>query len=291
MPIPVKVLSAIGISPEDITVLSAIPEDGQETFDAKPYVDKVRANYQTQFRNDPEFFQGVTVDNLPPAVKKQLESGQYARATNIAKEKIAKALGFTEAEISDLATDDYKALDFFVPAIADKWTKTKSGDKELQNQLIEARKKLEGFNGFEDQIKTKYESEANQKITGAIFNAALIGELSSVPGLKISAGDIAKTAHDILQSKYSFERTGDYNVELRQKANPAMKVLKDGSSHELTLKEALLEIATERGWIESKPDEGKGSGKIVVTPGKNGTLTMVPPHLQDKISRHIATGS
>lgn len=289
MPIPQTILTALGISPEDATVIAATPEADQTTFDVKPYTEKVRANYQTQFKNDPEFFSGITIENLPPAVKKTLESGQYARATNVAKEKIAKALGFTEEEIKDLATEDFKSLDFFVPAIAEKFAKTKTGDKELQAQLIEARKKAEQFGPeYETRIKTQYETEANQKISSAIFNAALIGELSAIPGLKIAAADIAKTANDILQNKFGFERVGDYSVELRQKANPAMKVLKEGSSKELTLRDALMDIATERGWIEIQKEGGSGSGKIQVAPGKDGKLSMIPPHLQDKIGKKIA---
>jgi hypothetical protein len=105
--------------------------------------------------------------------------------------------------------------------------------------------------------------------------------------LKISASDIAKTADEIVNSKYAFERVGDFGVELRQKANPQMKVLKDNSSHELTLSEVLLEIAKERKWVEEKTEPGKGSGVVTVTPGKNGALSMVPPHLQDRISSKI----
>lgn len=280
-------LTSLGLPAEDATKIISLPEADQATFDSKPYAEKVRANYQTQFKNDPEFFSGITIENLPPAVKKTLESGQYARATNVTKAALAKSLGFTSEEIKDLEAEDFKALDFYVPAIVDKWTKNKSGDKELQAQLIEARKKLEGFDGIEEKFRTKYEGESNQKISAAIFNAALIGELSAIPGLKIAAADIAKTANDLLQSKYGFERVGDYSVELRQKANPAMKVLKEGSSKELTLKDALLDIATERGWIEEKQD-GSGSGRHKIETGKDGALHMLPPHLQDKVSKKIA---
>ena len=71
-----------------------------------------------------------------------------------------------------------------------------------------------------------------------------------------------------------------------------MKVLKDGTSHEVTLKDALLEIATERGWIEKEKIEDKtGSGKIEIKPNGKGELSMVPPHLQDKISQKIAASA
>lgn len=284
-------LTSLGIPAEDATKIISLSEEDQKTFDAAPYAEKVKGNYQTQFQNDPNFFSDITIEKLPPDIVKKMESGQYARATNVAKEKIAKALGFTADEIKDLAGEDFKSLDFYIPALAEKYTKSKAGDKEIQAQLIEARKKLEGFDGYEERIKGQYETESNAKVSSAIFNAALIGELSAIHGLKIPAGDIAKAANDILQSKYGFERVGDFSIELRQKANPTMKVLKENSSHELTLKDALNDIAVERGWVEKEQESGAGSGKFKVEPNEKGVLTMIPPHLQDKISKKIASAT
>lgn len=288
MPIPVTALTALGLSAEDAAAIAATPEDGQATFDAAPYVEKVKANYQTQFQNDASFFNDITLEKLPPEIKKKVESAQFGRAANITTSKLLKGLGMTEADYADLPDEQKNKLEELIPVIVERYTKTKAGDKQLQADLIEARKKLEAFDGFEEKTKTKYETESNQKIGSAIFNAALIGELSAIPNLKISAGDIAKTANDIIQSKYSFERVGDYAIELRQKANPAMKVLKNGSSQELTLKEALIEIATERGWIDKQEPVKTGGGKITITPGKDGQLKMVAPHIQSKISSKIA---
>lgn len=295
MPTPVEtLLGSLGLPQEDVTKITTIPEADQPAFDPKPYADKVKTNYGTQFQNDPAFFNEITIDKLPASVKKQMESTQYARATNVSKEKIAKALGFSEAEIADLATDDYKALDYYVPAILEKWTKTKSGSKETQDQLIAERRKNEEYakkygGDYEKEIETKYQTAADQRVTSAILNASIIGELSAIPGFKIAASDVGKTAYDILAAEYAFERVGDFSVGLRLKTNPTMKVLKPNSSEELTLKEALVEIATKRGWVETKPAApGTGSGTVKIEPTKNGTLAMMPPHLQDKISKKIA---
>ncbi len=292
MPLPKYVqdiLTGIGLPAEDAAKIDALPETEQAAFDANPYLEKIKENYGKQFKNDPEFFNGITVETLPPAVKKTLESGQYARATNEAKSKLAKALGFTSEEIKDLETDNYKALDYYVPAIAEKWTKIKSGSKETQEQLIAERKEKEKLIAdFAEKEKTVNQT-TEQKITGILLNAALIGELSAIPGLKINATDIAKTAHDLIAAKYAFERVGDYGVELRNKTNPQMKVLKNGSSQELTLKDALIELATERNWIDKTPDPKKPkSGEITVNPTKDGLKMVVAPHLQDKISKKIA---
>lgn len=281
------ILIAAGIPAEDAEKIDSLPEADQAAFDSKPYLDKVKDNFKTQFQNDPEFFTDLTLEKLPPAVKKKVESAQYGRAANVMRDKFLKGLGMSDADIADLTDEQREKLEQFIPAVTEKYAKTKAGDKQLQQDLIEARKKLEGYDGYEDKIKVKYEAESNQKIAAAIFRANLIGELSRIPGLKISASDIAKTADEIVNSKYAFERVGDFGVELRQKANPQMKVLKDNSSHELTLSEALLEIAKERKWVEEQVDPKKGGGVVTVTPGKNGALSMVPPHLQDRISSKI----
>lgn len=287
MPSPIEtLLSTVGLTAEDIQAINSLPE--AEKFDANPYVQKVKENYQTQFKNDPKFFDDLTVEKLPTEVLKKIQGAQFQRASNIMKEKVLKGMGLTEAELGELTDEEKEKLDAYVQAVVNKYQKTKAGDKELQQQLIEARKKLEQFDGYEEKIKTKYDSEYDQKYTNAVFNAALIGELSSIQGLKINASDIAKTAHDLLASKYAFERVGDYSVELRLKSNPQMKVLKDGSSHELTLKEALHELATERGWIEKEEkSKEKQTGTIKIEPDK-GKLKMVAPHVQEKLSKKIA---
>ena len=286
------ILIAAGIPAEDAEKIDSLPEADQATFDSKPYMDKVKESYKTQFQNDPEFFTDQTLEKLPPAIKKKIEAQQFARTTNIVRDKYLKGLGMTEADLADMSEEDKAEFDRFIPAVAQKYAKTKAGDKKLQEDLIAARKELEKYGpDYEKGVAEKYQGEANTKIAAAIFRANLIGELSRIPGLKISASDIAKTADEIVSSKYAFERIGDFGVELRQKANPQMKVLKDNSSHELTLSEALLEIAKERKWVDEKEEGGKGSGVVRVTPGKEGLMAGIPPHLQDRISSKIATSS
>lgn len=284
-------LTTLGLPAEDASKIATLPEAEQASFDYKPYAEKVRANYQTQFKNDPTFFSDITIENLPPEVKRKLEGSQFARAANIARDRLLKGLGFTEADYADFTEEQKKEIDLFVPAIVEKYTKTKASDKQLQQDLINARKELEKYGpDYENGIKTKYESEANQKISSEILKATLIGELSGIPGLKIKPQTLAREANEILNSKYAFERIGDYNFELRQKANPTLKALKEGSSKEVTLREALLEIATNEGWIDSVSGDGKGSGKVKIEPNGKGALQMVvPPHLADKISNKIAT--
>lgn len=285
----VNLLTGLGLPAEDATKIDSLTETEQETFDFKPYAEKVKANYHTQFQNDPTFFDDITLEKLPLDIKKKIENTQFGRAAKITSDKLTKGLGMTDADYAELTTEQKEKLELFVPAIAEIFSRTKTGDKELQNQLIDARKQLEKYGPeYETTIATKYETQANQKISSAIFNSNLIGELSSIPKLKIAASDIAKTASDILLNKYGFERIGEFDIELRQKDKPEMKVLKEGTSHQLTLKDALVDIATERGWIdEDDPDGNKGGGKINIVP-KDGKLTIVSPHISDKIKRKIA---
>lgn len=284
-------LTGVGLPAEDIAAVMSLTEDKVPTFEAKPYLDKVKNNYSTQLQNDPAFFNDLTLEKLPAEVKKKVESAQYGRAANIVRQKFLKALGLTEADYADLPEDQQKELESFIPAMAEKFAKTKAGDKQLQNDLIAARKELEKFAGLEETLKTKYEGETAKQIAATIFNANLIAELSAIEGLKIPAADLAKTAADTILSKYGFEKVGEFGVELRQKSNPQMKVLKNGSSQELTLKEALTELATERNWLDKEAkDDKKGKGKVTVgvDPSKDGLKAVVAPHLQDKISKKIA---
>ena len=67
------ILIAAGIPAEDAERIDSLPEADQATFDSKPYMDKVKESYKTQFQNDPEFFTDLTLEKLPPAVKKKVE--------------------------------------------------------------------------------------------------------------------------------------------------------------------------------------------------------------------------
>lgn len=281
-------LTTAGIPADDVAQILAVPEAEQETFDVKPFADKIKTNYQTQLQNDPAFFEGLTPEKLPIDTKKKLENSAFGRASKIVVDKFIKGIGMTDADYQDLPQETKDKIELLIPAIAEKWTKTKSGDKQIQEQLIEARRQLEKYGpDYEQTVASKFENEANQKINNTILRANLIGELSALEGLKIPAADLAKTAEDILLSRYGYERVGDFTIELRQKANPQMKVLKDNSSQELSLREALQQLATERNWIAEEKTESKGSGVVKVEPNKNGQLQMVAPHLRDKISKKI----
>lgn len=285
-----NLLTSIGLPAEDATRIANLPETDAETFDPAPIIDRVKSNFKTQFKNDPQFFNEITVETLPVDVRKKLESNQYGRAAAITRDKLLKGLGLTDSEIADLTPEQREKLELFVPAVADKFSKTKATNPQLQSELIEARRKIEELSGKEESLKSHYESQASQKIAAALFNAQLVAELSSIPNLKIPASDIARTAAEIVSSRYGFAQVGDFNVELRQKANPEMKVLKENSSHELTLKEVLTQMAQERGWVGQESDSSRGSGTVTVDPTRDGKLKMnLPPHLVGKIGNKMAS--
>jgi hypothetical protein len=279
-------LTSVGVPAEDITAVQALKDT--DTFDPKPIVEKVSGSFKTKFQNDPTFFDQQTLDKLPVEVKKTIEKEQYGRAAGIVKQKVQKVLGLSDADIANMTTEQREKFEDFLPAALDVWTRQKSGDKNLQEEIIKLRKAHEDAQTEISSTKTKYENEANTKISGALFNAALLGELSTIQGLKISATDIASTASSLLLSKYAFERVGDYGIELRQKDHPNLKALKGNTSQVMTLKDALAEIAAERGWIAAAdPDDKKGGGKFKVD-NKDGKLSIIPPHLQQAIGNKIA---
>src|SRR6478736_7867582 len=108
MPSPVEtILTSVGIPAEEVSKIVSISQEEADSFDANPYLQKVKGNYQTQFKNDPAFFNEITLENLSPDVRKKLESTQYGRAANITRDKLLKGLGLTEADYADL-TDEQK---------------------------------------------------------------------------------------------------------------------------------------------------------------------------------------
>jgi len=125
------ILIAAGIPAEDAEKIDSLPEADQATFDSKPYMDKVKESYKTQFQNDPEFFTDLTLEKLPPAVKKKVESAQYGRAANVMRDKFLKGLGMSDADIADLTDEQREKLEQFIPAVTEKYAKTKAGDKQL----------------------------------------------------------------------------------------------------------------------------------------------------------------
>lgn len=291
MPTHLETLAAaVGVPAEDLQTVASLKDT--DTFDPKPIVEKVKGNFKTQFKNDASFYEDLTADKLPEPVRKKFESDGYGRATGIVKQKFQKVLGLTDDDLSDMTEEQRSKFEEFVTAAATKYANGKAAgnsDKVTQQKLIEAIKKYEALEAENTTLKTKYEGEATAKINEALFTASMLGELATIPGLKISPSDIAGTAKSLLLSKYGYAKSGDYGIELRQKDHPNMKVLIGNSSKEMTLKDALLEIAKERGWIEEKTEDGKGGGKVVVVPGKAGTLNMIAPHLQSVIAKKIAT--
>ncbi len=285
----VDLLTTLGVPADEAAKIDSLPEADQATFDSKPYVDKVKQNYQTQLQHDPAFYNDLTVEKLPPEVKKRIEGASFGRAANVVKDKLLKHLGMTEADLADLPEEQKDKIETLIPIITERWSKTKSGDKQLQADLIEARKKLEAFGpDYEKGIETKYQTQADQRVVSAIFNANLIGALSEIPGLKIPAADIAIAAANEINKRYGFEKVGDFSIELRQKANNQLKALKKDSSQEMTLKEAVTEIAIERGWAEKQDDKDQKRITGTVKPDNNGVLKLaVAPHLQDKIKKKI----
>lgn len=279
--------TAVGVPAEDIQAVTALKDT--DTFDPKDIVEKVRGSYKTQFQNDPEFFKDITPDKLPEPTRKKFETEQFGRATGIVKQKFQKILGLTDDDLANLTDEQKNKWEELVPAMASLWTtnNSKGGDKVTQQRLIDTIKQVEALQAENGNLKTKYETEYGEKMNGALFSAALIGELSQLD-LKIPAADIAATANSLLLSKYGFAKVGDYGIELRQKAHPNMKVLQGNSSREMTLKDALTELATERGWLKEKKDEKGGGGTFKIEPGKGG-LNIIPPHLQGVIANKIAS--
>ena len=65
------------------------------------------------------------------------EGAQFGRAAKVVTDKLLKGLGMTEADFADLPDEQKDKIESLIPIIAERYTKTKAGDKQLQADLIE----------------------------------------------------------------------------------------------------------------------------------------------------------
>jgi hypothetical protein len=276
-------ITSAGIEAADIEAILALPADAKpEDFKVDDYVGKIKTNIETQVKNDPKFWESLSTENVHADFKKKLESEQYGRAANITRQKVLKGLGLTEADITDLPEEDKNKLEVFVTKAAEKFAATKSSDKQLQQQLVETRKKLEDLEldipTREGKIKQDYETKFNSEKLDFI----ILAELATVENLKAPAQYLVAKLAAELKDEYAFVVNG-LSALPKQKANPNLDVL-DGSKA-VTLKELMVKKLTADGLIAAPAAPGKTGGKVTVDvhPDEKGGLG-ISSHIMDKIN-------
>lgn len=275
-----QVLTNSGIDDADFEIINALPADHKD-FKADDYVGKARTSFETQIKNDPKFWEGLDENNVNDTLKKKIEAQQYGRASNIVRQKTLKAFGLSEDDFADLAEEDKKKFEVFIGKAADKYAATKAGDKQLQKDLVDARKRIEEFEtkipADNEALKADYEGKLNNEKLDFI----VLAELASVQGLKVPANYIADKVAAELKNNYSLKVNG-LKADVKQKENAALDVLE--GSKILGLKDLITKILIRDGLIAEgqKPETSSGKTTIEVE-GKDGEL-QVSSHILDKIA-------
>lgn len=277
------VLTEAGIDAKDIETILGLPAE-DTTFKAGDYVGKINSGAETRLKNDPKFWEGLDENNVNETLKKKIESQQYGRANNIVRQKVMKAFGLKDEDLADMTDDEKKSLETYVTKAAEKYTSTKASDKELQKELIAAKKRAEELEADipvkEGALKTSLEAKYNNEKIDFI----ILAELATIENLKAPAQYLLANLAASLKEENAFVISG-VKAQPKQKANPALDVL-DGAKV-LTLKDLIVKKLTADGLIGDKPDPLKNSGrsKVDVDPDGKGGLK-ISPHIMAQIEKN-----
>ena len=279
-----SLIQTLGIEEADVKTILELPAEGE--FKPDDYVGKVKTNIETQVKNDPKFWEGLNEENVNEVLKKKIEAQQYGRAANIVRQKALKALGIKEEDLGDLTEDEKKNIETYISKAAEKYASTKVSDKQLQADLVEARKKLEDLEADiptrEGKIKQDYETKYNNEKLDFI----ILAELATVENLKAPAQYLVQKLATELKDENAFVING-LKATPKQKSNPNLDVL-DGAKA-MSLKDLIVRKLKADGLIADpvKPGFQKGTTTVVVEPDENGGLA-ISRHVLDKIKANAA---
>lgn len=278
-------VAAAGLEAADLEAIMALPAETKD-FTPDTYVGKIRTNIETQVKNDPKFWEGLDENNVNDVFKKKIEAQQYGRAANIVRQKALKALGLKDEDFADMSEDDKKNLELFIGKAGEKFASTKVTDKQMQAELLEARKKYEELETAIPAREGKIKQDAEAQYNSEKLDYLILAELATVEGLRAPAQYLLQKLATELKGENAFVIEG-LKAHPKQKANPALDIL-DGTKV-VSLKDLIVKKLTADGLIEAKTDAGaaggKGKVKVEVEPdGKTGLV--ISGHIQDKIDQN-----
>jgi hypothetical protein len=278
----VAILKALGIPQKDIDAIESLTDDLKDwTPDAT--IESIRSSVKKVLENDPDFLNSIPEDKIPEPIRKKYESTQYSRFQNELLDAAKKQLGFEDKDLEQLTAEDRKSIKKTMVKIADLHLGKKNnteGLKKLQDDYQEALQQLEKK---DKDWQTKLDTEVKTVSAGntdklvkylAQTNLATLDKIK----LNVPASYIVDPILGKLRAKYSVVLEGD-DLVLRQKENPALKVVDKKNGHELSFTEALRaqvledkvgaeetkEAAAERKRVTVDTSEGHQEG-VIQTP-------------------------
>lgn len=275
-------MTSVGLEQTDIDAVLALPADTQD-FKPESYTGKIHTSIETKVKNDPSFWEGLDENNVNETLKKKIEAQQYGRAANIVRQKTLKALGLKEEDLADIPEEERKNLETFISKAGEKYASSKAGDKELQKQLQETRKKLEDLEADIPVKETKLKQEYETAFNNEKLDFIILAELATIENLKAPAQYLASKITSELKSENNFVISG-MKAHPKQKANPALDIL-DGSKV-VGLKDLIIKKLKADNLIEEKQAPPPRNGKVEVEPDGKGGLE-ISSHILDKINANI----
>jgi|GEM_PF-4695835 len=273
-----KILSALGLSKEQIDKLESMTADELKELKVEDFTNPVKSNFQTQFLNDDAFLQSIPEEKTSKDVKKKIESSQYARFMNELKD-VAKEMGI---DFEDLSSEDQKSIKGFYRATQNK-ALGKAGNSaalvELQNKLSEAlAAKTSVETGTDKKIADAVAAES-KKYGAKLEKSAIHSVLSNMKGLTVKPEYIADMVLNKVKDKFTPQFNPDtMSFELKKKDNPVLDVLKaDGSKQ--TFNETVLEILkADELWKEPAKEKEEGKKQTVEIEGDK-TKPVIPEYI------------
>lgn len=275
-------MTSVGLEQTDIDAVLALPADTQD-FKPESYTGKIHTSIETKVKNDPSFWEGLDENNVNETLKKKIEAQQYGRAANIVRQKTLKALGLKEEDLADIPEEERKNLETFISKAGEKYASSKAGDKELQKQLQETRKKLEDLEADIPVKETKLKQEYETAFNNEKLDFIILAELATIENLKAPAQYLASKITSELKSENNFVISG-MKAHPKQKANPALDIL-DGSKV-VGLKDLIIKKLKADNLIEEKPAPPPRNGKVEIEPDGKGGLE-ISSHILNKINANI----
>lgn len=281
-----QIIETAGLTADDVKAILDLPEDAAD-FKPEAYTGRIRESIETQVKNDPKFWESLDENNVHEDFRKKIESQQYGRAANIVRQKALKALGLKEDDLGDMSDDEKKSIETFIGRAAEKYASSKVSDKQLQADLVAARKKLEELEADIPTREGKIKQDYEQKFNDEKLDFIILAELATVENLKVPAQYLVQKIASELKSENAFVVNG-LKALPKQKSNPALDVL-DGSKA-LSLKDLIVRKLESDGLIAKVDDTGgsrqQGRVTVEVDPDNKGGLA-ISSHVLDKIK---ATG-
>ena len=271
-------LTAAGLAPEKVTEVIGLADDA--AFEPTELVAAIRANVETQIKNDDKFWEGLDEGNVKEPFRKKIEAQQYGRAANIVRQKTLKALGMKEEDFNDLPEEERKQLETFIPKAMEKYAATKAGDKELQAALVAERQKLEQLEASLPERDSAIAKKIIDQHNAEKLSYIVLSELAGVKGLKVPPAYIVEGLIKHLSDTAAFEING-FTAKPKQKANPALDMLEGAKV--LTLGDLIVKKITADGLLEAQAVPPKKAGKVEIEPDETGGLA-ISSHIMEKIN-------